>query len=106
MHYVLTLYVCGPLAFVMELGYYSVHACLPHHQGICDGAGVVVVASEEAVKKHNLTPLARLVDYSVVGVDPTIMGIGPVYAIRNLLSKTGKSMEDINLFEVYYLMTL
>lgn len=61
----------------------------------------MVVASEEAVKKHNLTPLARLVDYSVAGVDPTIMGIGPVYAIRNLLSKTGKSMDDINIFEVY-----
>lgn len=69
-------------------------------QGICDGAGVVIIASEEAVKKHDLTPLARLVDYSVVGVDPTIMGIGPVYAIRNLLGKTGKTLEDIDLFEV------
>lgn len=60
----------------------------------------MIVASEEAVKKHNLTPLARLVDYSIVGVDPTIMGIGPVYAIRNLLAKTGKSLQDIDLFEV------
>ena len=50
--------------------------------------------------KHNLVPLARLVDYSVAGVDPTIMGIGPVYAIRNLLAKTGKAQQDIDLFEV------
>ena len=69
-------------------------------KGICDGAGVVIVASEDAVKKHDLTPLAHLVDYSVAGVDPTIMGIGPVYAIRNLLAKTGKSLEDIDLVEV------
>lgn len=59
----------------------------------------MVVASEEAVKQHGLTPLARLVDYSIAGVDPTIMGIGPVYAIRNLLAKTGKSQQDIDLFE-------
>ena len=61
---------------------------------------MVIVASEEAVQKHNLSPLARLVDYSVAGVDPTIMGIGPAYAIRNLLSKTGRRLEDIDLIEV------
>ena len=66
----------------------------------------MIIASEEAVKKHNLTPLARLVDYSVAGVDPTIMGIGPVYAIRNLLAKTGKTLEDIDLFEVWKLCIL
>lgn len=71
-------------------------------KGICDGAGVVIVASEDAVKKYSLNPLARLVGYSVAGVDPTIMGIGPVYAIRNLLEKTGKSLDDINLVEVSY----
>ena len=69
-------------------------------QGICDGAGVVIVASEEAVKKHSLTPLARLVDYSVAGVDPTIMGIGPVYAIRNLLEKTKMHLSEIDYVEV------
>ena len=56
-------------------------------QGICDGAGVVIVASENACSKYNLTPLARLVAYDVVGVDPTIMGIGPAYAIQNVLKK-------------------
>ena len=69
-------------------------------QGICDGAGAVVIASEEAVKKYNLTPLARLVDYSVAGVDPTIMGIGPVYAIRDLLQKVNLSLDNIDLVEV------
>ena len=63
----------------------------------------MIVASEEAVSQHNLAPLARLVGYSVAGVDPTIMGIGPVYAIRDLLAKTGKSMQDIDLFEVQLL---
>ena len=69
-------------------------------QGICDGASAVVIASEEAVKRHNLTPLARLVNYSIAGVDPTIMGIGPVYAIRDLLQKVNLSLDNIDLVEV------
>ena len=73
---------------------------LHHFQGICDGAGAIVVASEEAVKKHNLMPLARLVGYSVAGVDPTIMGIGPVYAIRDLLQKANLTLDNIDLVEV------
>lgn len=72
-------------------------------QGICDGAGVVILASEEAVKTHGLKPLARLVGYSAVGVDPSIMGIGPSPAIRNLLKVTGKTLNDIELVEVRYL---
>jgi acetyl-CoA acyltransferase 2 len=50
--------------------------------GICDGAAALILASEEAVKRHGLKPLARLVQWHVAGVDPTIMGIGPVPAIR------------------------
>ncbi|CAH1737786.1 unnamed protein product [Aphis gossypii] len=68
--------------------------------GICDGAGAVVLASEEALKKHSLTPLARLVGYSVVGVDPSIMGIGPAPSISKLLSLTGKTLNDIDLVEI------
>ncbi|KAJ3638171.1 hypothetical protein MTP99_001576 [Tenebrio molitor] len=68
--------------------------------GICDGAGAVIVASEEAATKHNLTPLARIVAFSMVGVDPTIMGIGPVPAIRNVLKATGKTLDDIDLVEI------
>ena len=69
-------------------------------QGICDGAGAVVLASEAAVKEHSLTPLARLVGYAVAGVEPTIMGIGPAPAIRKLLEKSGLSLNDIALVEV------
>ncbi|KAI5752436.1 hypothetical protein M8J77_017018 [Diaphorina citri] len=68
--------------------------------GICDGAGAVIIASEAAVKSHNLTPLARLVGYSVVGVDPSIMGIGPSPAIKNLLKIAGLSLNDIDLVEI------
>ncbi|XP_076257930.1 yippee interacting protein 2 [Rhynchophorus ferrugineus] len=68
--------------------------------GICDGAGAVVLASEEAVNKNNLKPLARLVGYSIVGVDPSIMGIGPAPAIRLLLKATGKTLDDIDLVEI------
>ncbi|XP_046661280.1 3-ketoacyl-CoA thiolase, mitochondrial-like [Homalodisca vitripennis] len=68
--------------------------------GICDGAGAVVLASEEACKQHGLTPLARLVGYSVVGVEPSIMGIGPAPAIQNLLKAAGKSLNDIDLVEI------
>ena len=45
-------------------------------KGVSDGAGAVIIASEDAVKKHNFTPLARIVGYFVSGCDPTIMGIG------------------------------
>ncbi|GLV40580.1 yippee interacting protein 2 [Carabus blaptoides fortunei] len=68
--------------------------------GICDGAGALVLAGEEAVRQHNLTPLARLVGYSVVGVEPSIMGIGPVPAIQNVLKATGKTLNDIDLIEI------
>lgn len=69
-------------------------------QGICDGAGALVLASEEAVKQHNLKPLARLAGYAYVGCDPTIMGIGPAPAIRALLAKAGLKQQDVDLFEV------
>lgn len=60
-----------------------------------------MIASEEAISKHSLTPLARLVGYSVAGVDPTIMGIGPIYAIRDLLQKANLSLDNIDLVEVH-----
>ncbi|KAB1256218.1 3-ketoacyl-CoA thiolase; mitochondrial [Camelus dromedarius] len=68
--------------------------------GISDGAGAVIIASEDAVKKHNFTPLARIVGYFVSGCDPTIMGIGPVPAISGALKKTGLSLKDMDLVEV------
>jgi len=68
--------------------------------GICDGAGAIILADEDTVKKNNLTPLARFVSYHVSGVDPKIMGIGPVPAIQALLKKNNLTKENIDLFDV------
>lgn len=68
--------------------------------GICDGAACVILASEEACKKHNLTPLARLVGYGIAGCDPKIMGIGPVPAVNKMLGATGSKLQDIDLVEI------
>ncbi len=68
--------------------------------GISDGAGAIVLASGEACKKHGLTPLARVVNWGIAGVDPKIMGIGPVPAIQQLLARAKLSLADIGLFEV------
>lgn len=68
--------------------------------GICDGAGAIILASEQAVKDYNLEPLARLVSYQVAGVEPSIMGIGPVPAIQNLLKKTSLDIKQIDVVEV------
>lgn len=60
----------------------------------------MVLASEDAVKLHHLLPLARLVDWTVVGCDPTVMGIGPVEAIRRLLHNNGLSLDKVEAVEV------
>lgn len=65
-----------------------------------DGAAFVMVVSERFMKQNNLTPIARLVNYSVVGVPPRIMGIGPLYAIPEVLKKSGLKQDDIDLFEL------
>ncbi|CAH0724154.1 unnamed protein product, partial [Brenthis ino] len=68
--------------------------------GVNDGAGAIVLASEEALKQHGLKPLARLLGWSFVGVDPKIMGIGPVPAIQGLLSATKMTLNDVDLVEI------
>mmetsp|Transcript_20132 Transcript_20132/g.50093 ORF Transcript_20132/g.50093 Transcript_20132/m.50093 type:complete len:401 (-) Transcript_20132:2040-3242(-) len=69
--------------------------------GINDGAGSIIVASEKAVKEHNLTPLCRLSGYGVVGCDPTIMGIGPVPAIKQALKRAGDlSLDQVDRIEI------
>lgn len=68
--------------------------------GVCDGAGAIVLASEEAVKEFGLKPLARLVSYSYVGVDPKIMGIGPVPAIEKALKVASLSKNDVGIFDI------
>lgn len=65
-----------------------------------DGAAFVLVMSEKMVKELNIEPIARLVSYAVVGVEPRIMGIGPVEAIPKALKMAGLSKNDINLFEL------
>jgi acetyl-CoA acyltransferase 2 len=68
--------------------------------GIVDGAAAIVIASEDAVMSHGLAPLARLVSWAAVGVDPSLMGMGPAPAIRKLLERTNLALEDIDLFEI------
>lgn len=65
-----------------------------------DGAAFCLVMSEKMVKELNLEPIARLVSYSVVGVDPRIMGIGPVDAIPKAVKAAGLTLNDINLVEL------
>ncbi len=65
-----------------------------------DGAGFVLVVSEKALKRYKLTPIARLVDYQVAGVEPYKMGIGPVKAIPKVLKHSGMKLEDIELIEL------
>jgi acetyl-CoA C-acetyltransferase len=67
--------------------------------GINDGAGAVVLASAEAVKAHGLKPMARLVSYAHAGVEPTIMGIGPVPATRKALERAGLKVADLDVIE-------
>ncbi len=68
--------------------------------GITDGASAVLLVSLKKVKEHHLEPMARIVDSVCVGVDPRIMGIGPVPAVRKLLEKTAWRMEDFDLIEL------
>src|SRR5438874_3858643 len=68
--------------------------------GITDGAAAVVVMSESALKESNVKPLARIVDYEIVGVAPEIMGIGPVPATRAILARQKLELSDIDLVEL------
>ncbi|MAT89896.1 MAG: 3-oxoadipyl-CoA thiolase [Flavobacteriaceae bacterium] len=68
--------------------------------GLNDGAAATIIASEDAVKKYNLKPLARIVSSAVVGVEPRIMGIGPVAASNKALEKAGLTMADMDVIEL------
>ena len=68
--------------------------------GLNDGAAAVLVASEGALKTHGLRPLARIVSSAVVGVEPRIMGIGPVNATRLALKRAGLTLGDIDILEL------
>jgi len=68
--------------------------------GICDGAACLVLTTEELAKSKGLQPLARLVQWGVAGVEPSLMGIGPAPAIRNALARAELKLTDVELFEV------
>ena len=68
--------------------------------GVNDGAAALILASEAAIQRHNLRPIARIVGGASAGVAPRIMGYGPVPAIRKLLDQNGLTMKDIALFEL------
>jgi acetyl-CoA acetyltransferase family protein len=68
--------------------------------GINDGAAAILVASEAAVDRYDLKPVARIVSMAVAGVPPRIMGMGPVPATRKLLEKTGVSLDEIEVIEL------
>ena len=68
--------------------------------GLNDGAAATIIASDEAVKKYNLKPLARIVSSAVVGVEPRIMGIGPVEATKKALAKANLTLDQIDIIEL------
>jgi acetyl-CoA C-acetyltransferase len=76
----------------------TVHA--GNSSGITDGGSAIVVLSEKAAAKHGVTPLARIVASAQAGVDPKVMGLGPVPAVRRLLERTGHTALDVDLWEL------
>jgi acetyl-CoA acetyltransferase family protein len=68
--------------------------------GLNDGAAITIIASSEALTKYHLKPLARILSSAVVGVEPRIMGIGPVEASNRALAKAGITMEDVDIIEL------
>lgn len=68
--------------------------------GLNDGAAALLIASEDAVKQHNLKPLTRIVGAAIAGVEPRIMGIGPVFATEKLLKRTGLTLDQMDVLEL------
>jgi acetyl-CoA acyltransferase len=68
--------------------------------GVNDGAAALLIASAQAAEKNGLTPMARIVGMAAAGVEPRVMGIGPVPAVRKLLARTGLSVEQMDVIEL------
>ena len=68
--------------------------------GIVDGGAAMILASRDAADRHGLRPIGRLTAWAAVGVEPSLMGMGPVPATRQVLAKTGLSLDDLDLIEV------
>lgn len=67
---------------------------------VTDGSAMLILADEEAVKKHNLKPIAKIIDIKWAGLDPSQMGLGPVHAISEILKANNLKLSDIDLFEI------
>ena len=76
----------------------TVHA--GNSSGVTDGASSMLVVSEKAMKTHGLKPMARIIGYAQAGVDPKVMGVGPVPATKRLLADVGMKLADIDLIEL------
>jgi 3-oxoadipyl-CoA thiolase len=68
--------------------------------GVNDGAAALILASEETAARHGLTPMVRVLAMAAAGVEPRVMGVGPVPAVKKVLEKTGLSLDDIDLIEL------
>jgi acetyl-CoA acetyltransferase family protein len=68
--------------------------------GVNDGAAALVLATAEAAEAHGLTRRARVIGMAAAGVEPRVMGVGPVPAVRKLLARTGLSIEDMDIIEL------
>ncbi|MBQ19293.1 MAG: 3-oxoadipyl-CoA thiolase [Flavobacteriales bacterium] len=68
--------------------------------GLNDGAAAMLIASEEAAKQYNLQPMARIVSSAIAGVEPKIMGIGPVYATEKALKRAGLTLDQMDVIEI------
>ena len=68
--------------------------------GLNDGAAALLIASEEAVNRHGMKPLARIIGAATAGVEPRIMGIGPVYASQKILERTGLTLDQMDILEL------
>ncbi len=86
-------------AFVQANGAKGERVTAANASGINDGAAAIILASGEAVEKYGLKPMAKLIGWGQGGVDPSIMGVGPVPASRQALEKAGLTIDDIDLVE-------
>ncbi len=68
--------------------------------GLNDGAAAMLIASEDAAKQYNLQPMARIVSSAIAGVEPRIMGIGPVYASEKALKRAGLTLDQMDIIEI------
>lgn len=95
-----TLEVLGKLKTVFRNGQFGGTVTAGNSSQMSDGAGAVLLASEKAIKQYNLQPLARFVGFSVAGVRPEIMGIGPKEAIPKALKQTGITQDQLDWIEL------